>query len=104
MNKDGTGVTQLTFNTTHDYSPSFSDDGSVVIFTSNRNGNREIIVQEGIFEANITNNAANDTEPAFSPDGTKIAFTSDRGNNIDIYTMNADGTGTPTNLTNTPAT
>ena len=32
----------------------------------------------------------------------KFAFTSDRDGNMEIYTMNADGTGTPTRLTDNP--
>ena len=29
-----------------------------------------------------------------------ILFTSDRDGNLEVYVMNADGTGSPTNLTN----
>lgn len=42
--------------------------------------------------------------PTYSPDGTKIAFESevtDGSNQRDILIMNADGSGTPVNLTNT---
>ena len=40
--------------------------------------------------------------PAWSPDGQKIAFGSRRDGDLEIYVMNADGTGTPENLTNNP--
>ena len=43
MNKDGTGKTQLTDNTADDDSPSFSADGRYVVFTSDRDGNKEIL-------------------------------------------------------------
>src|SRR5918993_1993928 len=42
MNPDATGLTQLTKNTADDANPSFSSDGSVVVFTSQRDGNQEI--------------------------------------------------------------
>src|SRR5215211_8725687 len=62
MNKDGTGVTQLTNNTADDTSPSFSDDGSVVVFTSERDGNQEIYVMNsnGTDESRMTNNTVDD--------------------------------------------
>ena len=41
--------------------------------------------------------------PSWSPDGTKIAFTRFLDNNGDIFVTNADGSGTPVNLTNNPA-
>ena len=43
------------------------------------------------------------SNPAWSPDGQKIAFVSLRDGNAEIYVMNADGSGLPTNLTNNDA-
>lgn len=42
MKPDGRGLKQLTDNTANDFSPSFSADGSLVVFTSFRDGNTEI--------------------------------------------------------------
>ena len=55
-----------------------------------------------IFSANLdgsgstplTKNPGYDAEGTISPDGKKIVFTSMRSGDLDIYTMNADGTGT----------
>jgi len=60
--------------------PSWSPDGSLLAFASNRSGNFEIYVRrvEGGQEINITNDPAEDFQPAFSPDGNSIAFVSTR--------------------------
>jgi serine/threonine protein kinase len=60
--------------------PSWSPDGTVFAFSSNRSGNFEIYIRrvEGGGEFNITNDPADDVQPAFSPDGTSIAFVSTR--------------------------
>ena len=85
-----------------DANPSFSADGSRIVFESSRDGNREIYVMNanGSNQIRLTNDPARDELPAFSPDGSKIVFVSDRGgaNNKDIYVMNANGTG-PVRLT-----
>jgi Tol biopolymer transport system component len=60
--------------------PTWSPDGSLLAFASNRSGNFEIYVRriEGGQEVNITNDPGQDIQPAFSPDGTSIAFVSTR--------------------------
>src|SRR5437660_28074 len=72
-----------------------------VAFTTDRTGNNEILTRltTGTGQTDITNNGASDTGPSWSPDGTQIAFASDRSGNGDIYKMNADGSGTPHQLT-----
>ena len=39
------------------------------------------------------------TDHDYSPDGTKIAFESDWLNQLDVYVANADGSGTPADIT-----
>jgi len=76
-----------------------------ILFTSERDGNREVymINGDGSDETNFTNNPASDTEPSWSPDGTRIALSSDRdGPGQDVYTMNLDG-GDVLRLTDSPA-
>jgi Tol biopolymer transport system component len=106
MNANGTGLTQLTNNTASDTQPNFSPDGSQIAFQSTRDGNFEIYVmnKDGTGQTNLTKDPADkvdsDRFPAWSPDGTKIAFTRGVNFNVgEIWTMNADGSGTPTNLT-----
>jgi TolB protein len=111
MNPDGTGVEQLTFNTTPDYQPAFYPDGNWIAYVSHRDGDAEIYMRtyDGTppFEFPLTNNTATDQAPSFSRDGTKIAFQSFRNGNYEIYVMSTadinptDGNGdNPTRLTN----
>ena len=41
--------------------------------------------------------------PAWSPDGTKLAYVAQVNGFFDVFVVSADGTGSPTNLTNTAA-
>src|SRR5882762_7900130 len=80
---DATMVTQVS-RLTHESGlsewPTWSPDGSLLAFSSNRSGNFEIYVRriEGGQEVNITNDPGQDIQPAFSPDGASIAFVSTR--------------------------
>src|SRR5262249_12853192 len=60
--------------------PTWSPDGRLFAFSSNRSGDFEIYVRrvEGGQEVNVTNNPMDDVQPMFSPDGTSIAFVSTR--------------------------
>jgi TolB protein len=105
MNPDGSGVTQLTFNSALDFAPAWSPDGTQIAFLSDRDGNNEIYVMnaDGSGQSRLTNNPSSDFAPQWSPDGTKIVFGSERVGVVpEVYVMNADGSG-QTNLTNNPA-
>ena len=101
-NSDGTHLVQITNDAESDEEPTFSPDGSKVIFTSYR-GDRgsfafDIIVAnvDGTGITDLTPNSTMDHRFAvFSPDGTKIAFAGfDPVNTVwGIWMMNADGTG-----------
>jgi len=60
--------------------PTWSPDGNLLAFSSNRSGNFEIYVRrvEGGQEVNVTNDPGQDFQPTFSPDGNSIAFVSTR--------------------------
>jgi eukaryotic-like serine/threonine-protein kinase len=63
-------------------------------YTSDRNGNTEIFVQnlETGSETNLSNDtSAGDSNPAWSPDGRYIAFQTFREGNNEVYVMDADG-------------
>ena len=101
MNADGSGQTRLTDNPEGNSYPSWSPDGTKIVFTSNRDFSGEIYVMnaDGSEQTNLTGKAGENTEhqhshPSWSPDGTKIAFTYSRSfvpGQINV--MNADGSG-----------
>lgn len=105
MDADGSNQTRLTSNTTFDGGGAWSPDGSEIAFTALRDGNAEIYVMnaDGGGQTKLTNNVAFDGQPTWSPDGTRIAYLSDRDDSLnhfhDIWVMNADGSGTPQNIT-----
>jgi Tol biopolymer transport system component len=118
MDGEGSGQTRLTSNVLFDTLPAFSPDGRRVAFTSRRDSigaqtNDEIYVVDAADSDgngdgdNLTrltfSQTVNEFQPAFSPDGEKMAFTSNGDGNNEIYVMNADGSGTPTRLTNNAA-
>ena len=73
-------VARLTHDVGFSDWPSWSPDGTVFAFSSNRSGNFDIYIRriESGQDVNITNDPADDVQPAFSPDGTSIAFVSTR--------------------------
>ena len=77
----------------------------MIIFYSDRDGNREIysIDVDGSNLTRITNNSSDDEDPRWSPDGSKIGFQSKRDGNWEIYSMNSNGTN-QTRLTTNSAT
>jgi Tol biopolymer transport system component len=93
MDADGSDPVQLTTTGQNGF-PSWSADGTRILFTSNRDGNFEIYVMDadGSDQTRLTNNSATESRSAFSPDGTKIVFDTDRDGAFDIYLMDADGT------------
>lgn len=90
-----TGETRnITNHPGFDADPSFSPDGSQVVFASTREGNAEIYLMnsDGSNVRRLTNHPSWDNHPVFSPDGTTIAFNADREDeNSDVYLMNTDG-------------
>jgi hypothetical protein len=89
MNADGSGQTQLTFDTNHNTLPAWSPDGQYIAFASERSGNWDIWVMDadGSNAIQLTSHTANDMYPAWSPDGQYIAFASERSGNWDIWVM-----------------
>ena len=81
-----TQVSRLTHDAGFSEWPTWSPDGSLLAFSSNRSGNFEIYVRriEGGQEVNVTNNSAQNIQPAFSPDATSVAFVSTRSSRTGI--------------------
>ena len=99
MNADGTGQTQLTGDCGYDSGPSFSPDGSRIVFTRNVRDarflpgtaqNAEIFVMnvDGTGETQLTRNDQADWEARFSPDGKKIIYSV---RSEEIWVMDSDG-------------
>jgi Tol biopolymer transport system component len=98
INDDGTGQRRLTDQGSNDNEPSWSPDGSQIVFYSNRLAGRLNIFRinaDGSGMAPLTDSTlpVNSWSPCWSPDGSKIAFVSDRDGprKAEIWVMNADG-------------
>jgi TolB protein len=99
IHPDGSGLKQLT-NIQRTGSAagigtySWSPDGAWIVFSSDRDSNREIYTMsaDGSNPVNLTGDKGYDDSPAWSPVGKHIAFVSDRSGEPGIYVMNVDGT------------
>lgn len=94
MRADGTGVRQLTWNTTIEEGPAWSPDGRSIAYASWEHGSSDIHVVDvatGV-SRRLTASLSWDGGPTWSPDGRRIAFYSDRDDScFEIYLMPATG-------------
>ena len=107
VNRDGTGLHQLTDDPELDDSPAWSPDGQRIAFRSYRAGyDGEIWVMNadgsGLVNLTPTTGSAiiDHRRPSWSPDGKFIVHASTLGGNWDIWVMRADGSD-QRRLTNT---
>jgi serine/threonine protein kinase len=73
-------LTRMTFDEGLQAEPTWSPDGRLIAYSSNRQGNFDIWVQSGT-EGNplrVTSSAAHDWQPDWSPDGSRIVYRSER--------------------------
>jgi WD40 repeat protein len=92
LNIDGSNIQRLT-NKGNNLSPTWSPDGSKIMFASDRSGNLEIYVMnsDGSSLRRLTNHPAADMSPRWSPDGKQVVFMSGRNKGWNLYLMKPDG-------------
>ena len=86
VNPDGTGLKQLTKNTSDDFDPSYSARGDVILFSTNRDGNIEIYVMDsdGTDQLRLTDNTVTDITPTIAPNGFSWAHERIQNGNREI--------------------
>lgn len=98
VNADGSNLTRLTSEETHDIAPDWSPDGNRIAF--HRNCGLAVINADGLNLREILK-ASDEVPcvggPVWSPDGQRLAFVSGshepEGDYHTVYVVNADGTG-----------
>jgi Tol biopolymer transport system component len=86
MNRDGSGVRQVTSSGGSNFAPFIHPDGKRVIFASNqhdpqgRNFDLYLVNLDGTGLERVTYNDTFDGFPMFSPDGRRLVFASNRHN------------------------
>ena len=84
MNRDGSGLKQVTDLKAANFAPFFTPDGTRIIFSTNvgdpkkRNFDLYLVNVDGTGLEQVTFNDTFDGFPMFSPDGTKLVFASNR--------------------------
>ena len=75
--------------------PSYSPDGSQIVFESDRGGTQQIYVMgsDGSGQNRISFGDGRYSTPVWSPDGQYIAFTKQGGGKFSIGVMKPDGSG-----------
>ena len=95
IHPDGSGLRELTHGERNDGFPSWSPDGSRVVFrTADKAGKglRIADIETGEIKV-VTEGDHTDNFPDWSPKGDWITFTSNRDQDYEIYIIHPDGTG-----------
>ncbi|MCK5910522.1 MAG: PD40 domain-containing protein, partial [Caulobacter sp.] len=86
-------TTRITTDPSIDTSPSFSPDGTKIVFNSDRGGQAQLYVMntDGSGVRRISYGGGRYTTPVWSPRGDFIAFTKQTGGEFHIGVMRPDG-------------
>ena len=106
INVDGTGLTRLTFNAEEERAPSWSPDGTRILYSCRIGGGSSdfelcVMNADGSNRLQLTDNTVQDLTSSFSPDGQQIVLHRSIAGRTQLWLMNADGTGLM-QLTNRP--
>jgi len=105
MDLDGAGARALTADRSIALSPSWSPDGSLLAFSTYRDGGSPhlyVVPAVGGRLYQVSARPGLNTSPAYSPDGREIACTLSKDGNSEIYVLDARG-GSPRRLTDNRA-
>jgi len=93
IGETGSATVARTRGASRDRQPVYTPDGSLVVFSSNRDGNLDLwsMSTDGGAIRRLTDDAAGDWDPAIIDGGTKLLWSSGRGGNLEIWMANVDG-------------
>lgn len=100
MDADGSNLTRLTSTDGHDLTPTWSPDGTSLMFASVVEGRYLIhsINADGTGLRRLTDHDGSEIYPSWSPDGTRLVFSRQNGRAYHLFTMGTDGSD-PVQLT-----
>jgi TolB protein len=93
INPDGSDVRCISNSAGNDRDPSWSPDGTMIAYASERDGNSQIYLMQadGSNQIRLTQNQFKDNNPSWSPDGKQIIYQSAQGGGVSLRIINTDG-------------